>query len=97
MTHIVKKLHQQRIINAYFDFHVIEGRPGKLKWDKGILTYKNRFEVMLYHLIKFKKIYNPSKVPEKIPDKPILIWFQNLLYTGNWIAWIVDLLVFAWF
>ncbi len=68
MTHLVKKLHNQNVINAYFDFHVIEGLPGKMKWNNGILTYKNTMEAILYHLIKLKIIYIPSKEPKNIPD-----------------------------
>ena len=67
MTHLVKKLHNQKVINAYFDFHVIEGLPGKIRWHNGILTYKNSMEAILYHLIKFKKIYTPKKKILKIP------------------------------
>ena len=70
MTHIVKKCNEQKIIRAYFDFHVIEGAYGKLLWENGRLTYdNNRFEAMLYHLILFKNIYNPKKSPRKIPNK----------------------------
>lgn len=36
MTHVVKRLHQKKIVNAYFDFHVIEGLPGRLKWQRGL-------------------------------------------------------------
>ncbi|MEJ7678504.1 MAG: DUF6625 family protein [Segetibacter sp.] len=68
MTHLVKKLHKQKVINAYFDFHVIEGLPGKMKWNNGILTYKNKIEAILYHLIKLKAIYTPKKLPKKIPN-----------------------------
>ena len=68
MTHLIKKLHEKGIIKAYFDYHVIEGLPGKLKWDHGVLTYKNTFEVILYHLISLKVIYTPKKFPKKIPD-----------------------------
>lgn len=67
MTHVVKKLHKKKYINAYFDFHVIEGNPGNLKWQDGILTYKDKFEVMLYHLIKFKTVCEPAQM-EEIPD-----------------------------
>ncbi|MFT3749811.1 MAG: hypothetical protein QM768_15925 [Agriterribacter sp.] len=68
MTHVVKRLHFQKKINAYFDFLVLEGLPGKIKWDHGVLTYKNMFEAILYHLIKLKEIYTPKKIPKKIPD-----------------------------
>lgn len=68
MTHLVKKLHYQKVLNAYFDFHIIEGLPGKIKWSNGILTYKNTIEAILYHLIKLKRIYFPEKAFHKIPD-----------------------------
>jgi hypothetical protein len=68
MTQVVKKLNAQKKIRAYFDFHVIEGTHGKLKWDKGTLTYKNKFEVVLYHLIRLKTVYIPKQAPRKIPD-----------------------------
>ncbi|WAC41397.1 DUF6625 family protein [Pedobacter sp. SL55] len=54
MMHVVKRLEKEGRIKAYFDFHVIEGLPGKLKWQNGKLYYRNKYEVMLYHLIMFK-------------------------------------------
>jgi len=67
MTHVVKKLDSTNYIRAYFDFHVIEGYPGKLRWQKGKLTYKNEYEVMLYHMVRFKRICEPSRV-NHVPD-----------------------------
>lgn len=60
MTHLVKKTAMAGIIKAYFDLHIIEGTPGRLHWERGRLTYRGRYEVMLYHLIHFKKIYTPE-------------------------------------
>lgn len=68
MTHVVKKLHKQKKINAYFDTHAVEGVYGKLVWNNGTLIFKRQFEVILYHLIIFKKIYFP-KTPKRIPNK----------------------------
>lgn len=68
MTHVVKKMHNKQLINAYFDFHVIEGLPGKIKWDNGILTYNSSFEAILYHLIKFKNVCNPIRLKKNIPE-----------------------------
>lgn len=68
MTHVVKREHEKKNINAYFDFHVIEGAYGKLSWNEGVLMYDNRFEAMLYHLILFKNIYKPKRVPMAIPN-----------------------------
>ena len=68
MTHVVKRLDEEKIIKAYFDFHVIEGVNGKLSWNKGKLMYKNKYEAILYHLILFKYIYMPKKKLNSIPD-----------------------------
>ena len=67
MTHVVKKLQEQNYLNAYFNFHVIEGNPGRLRWKSGTLTYKKEFEIMLYHMVRFKKYCVPTKMT-KIPD-----------------------------
>ena len=68
MTHLVKKLHDENYIKAYFDLHAIERLTGKIKWIKGELIYKNEYEIMLYHLKHLKKRYNPDTGPKKIPD-----------------------------
>ncbi|MGN6196017.1 MAG: DUF6625 family protein [Ginsengibacter sp.] len=68
MMHVVKKMEETKRLKAYFDFHVIEGTPGKLKWEKGKLTYKNEYEVILYHLIKLKEVYHPNYSRKRIPD-----------------------------
>ena len=61
MTHVVKKLEGANYIKSYFDLFIIEGLPGKLRWTQGKLTYRNRFEILLYHLIRMKKIYAPKR------------------------------------
>lgn len=68
MMHVIKRLEEKKEIKVHFDQHIVEGRPGKLKWHEGILTYRNQFEVLLYHLIKLKEVYKPKTVPEKIPS-----------------------------
>lgn len=68
MMHVVQRLNEFGYIKTYFDLHIIEGVPGKLKWDKGILTYKRVYEVMLYHLIKLKNIYRPRTIHKTIPN-----------------------------
>ncbi len=68
MMHVVRKMEDAKNLKAYFDFHVIEGRPGRLKWNQGVLTYKNEYEVILYHLIKLKEVYKPGNQLKKIPD-----------------------------
>jgi len=69
MTHAVKKRHAEKQIQAYFDLHALEGLPGELKWEMGSLTYKGEFEILLYHLLEFKKIYSPEYMPANIPER----------------------------
>ena len=55
MMHVVKRLEEQGLIKPFFDFFVVEGLSGNLLWNNGKLYYKNKFEILLYHLIMFKK------------------------------------------
>lgn len=68
MTHVVKRLEEANYIKPYFDLFIIEGLPGKIKWNLGKLTYRNRFEILLYHLIRVKKIYTPKRSIPYIPE-----------------------------
>jgi hypothetical protein len=69
MMHVVKKMESQIYIKPFFDLYIIEGGcPGNLKWESGKLIYKNRFEVLLYHLIKFKNQFIPKREINHIPD-----------------------------
>ena len=68
LMHVVRKLEEQNAIKAYFDFHVIEGLPGKLTWNKGKLLYRNKYEVLLYHMILFKRAFKPKPSIKPVPD-----------------------------
>jgi hypothetical protein len=63
-THVVKKAD----INVSFDFILLEGVPGKIKFDKGMLVYDNKYEAALYHLYWLKRVYQPERLPKNIPD-----------------------------
>jgi hypothetical protein len=68
-THIIKAAELTGEIKAHFDFLLMEGKTGRVVFDNGKIIYKNQFEAILYHLFWLKKIYNPIKLPNKIPDK----------------------------
>lgn len=68
-THVIKEAEKKKEINAYFDFLLIEGVPGHIKFDQGRVIYKNRFEAVLYHLIKLKQVFKPKLMPKKIAGK----------------------------
>lgn len=69
MTHVVRRLMDSESIKVSFDFLIVEGLPGRLQFRNGTLLFKNRFEVMLYHLIFFKKKYSGNRQHKKIPDR----------------------------
>lgn len=62
MMHLIKRLEEEGTIQPYFDFMIVEGVPGRIQWHDGKLVYRGKFEILLYHLIHFKKIYKPKKV-----------------------------------
>jgi len=69
MTELIKKAQVSNEINPHFDFLLVEGLPGKVMFDNGKIIYKNQFEGIMYHLVRFKRIYNPSKISKTIPGK----------------------------
>ena len=82
MTHVVKKIEKRGEVKAYFNLHIIEGIPGKIKWDKGKLIYRGKFEALLYHLIYFKKVYTPRQ-DSKIPSESFTISQKKIYHQGK--------------
>jgi len=78
MTHVVKRLEDEGRLIPFFDFFIIEGLPGKLKWENGKMYYKNKFEVLFYHLIYFKSKQAPKQI-QSIPNKFAIS--PNKIYT----------------
>ncbi|MBK1895376.1 DUF6625 family protein [Chryseobacterium paridis] len=76
MTYLVKRAEADGKLKAFFDFIIIEGVPGKVKWENGKIIYKNMFEAMYYNLIRFKK---ECKVPEPIAEIPNVFSFTPKL------------------
>jgi len=69
MMHVVQKMEAENYIKPFFDLFIIEGgRPGNLKWENGKLFYKNKLEILLYHLIRFRDHYTPKAKKIVIPD-----------------------------
>lgn len=69
MLEVLVKENEKGNIIVHFDFLVVEGTPGKLKWDNGILSYNNKFEVLLYHFVAYKyNIFSKKINWDKIPD-----------------------------
>jgi hypothetical protein len=68
MTYVVKKAEAEGKLKAFFDFIIIEGATGKIKWDRGKIIYKDKYEAMFYHLIKFKTACKRPKILNPVPD-----------------------------
>ncbi|MEO8254327.1 MAG: DUF6625 family protein [Flavobacterium sp.] len=68
MEHVVRKENKNKNIKAFYDFFVIDGLSGKLKWDNGKLSYDNKFEILMYHLVEYKvNEYSKKKTWNHIP------------------------------
>lgn len=77
MHHVIMNEIKQSGLRVHFDFLIIEGLPGNLKWEKGLLTFKNKFEVLLYHLIQYKAhSFTVKRTWHLIPD----IFFIDKFY-----------------
>jgi hypothetical protein len=68
MTLVVKRAENEGRIKVFFDFIIVEGNPGNIKWDNGKVIYKDRFETMFYHLIKFKEKCKKRTILNPIPN-----------------------------
>jgi len=68
-THVVMRANASGYIRAHFDVLLIEGTPGRIRFDHGMIIYRNKYEAILYHLVRFKKAYHPAAVPDHIPDR----------------------------
>ena len=70
MTHVVRRLQEENLLKAYFDFQILEGFAGNMLWKQGSLIYRKQFEAMLYHMVRFKRKYSePLDLYRKIPDE----------------------------
>jgi hypothetical protein len=69
MSYIIMKYNDEKYIKAHFDFIVAEGFPGKIIWNNGTLTCHDGHEILLYHLIDYKKQSKEHNIAyEKIPN-----------------------------
>lgn len=68
MTWVVKQAEKEGKIRAFFDFIIVEGLPGDVKWDNGIILYKDEFEGMYYNLIRLKNVCKDHELLNPIPN-----------------------------
>ena len=70
MTHVVRRLQEENRLKAYFEFQILEGFAGNMRWKQGRLIYRKQYEAMLYHMVRFKRKYSePVDWRRKIPDE----------------------------
>jgi hypothetical protein len=68
MTHVVYKAVKQVGLLAFFDFMILDGVPGNIRWKSGKVYYKEVYEIMFYHLIRFK-LLGKKNILNPIPDE----------------------------
>lgn len=80
MTHVVIRKANEGFLRAYFDFNLLEGPVGNVKWIKGKIIYKSQFEAILYHFLKFKDHYKNKNriIPTK--ENETIYFSQNNIY-----------------
>lgn len=67
--HVILKESSSGNIRSSFRLFAIEGLPGNLKWNKGFFSYKEEYEVLLYHLIDYKSnIFTSSYIKKPVSD-----------------------------
>jgi len=84
MTDVIRSEVDSRRLKAYFFNLAIEGIPGNLKWDNGVLTNEQGQVLLLYHLNTFKNqfFYYPTKW-KQLPD----MFFVNDFYFSKYSPW----------
>jgi len=83
MTHFVKRKLKEGYLNAYFDFNLIEGTIGNVKWIKGRIIYKSQFEAILYHLLKFKDCYKKKYQLTQMKKNEAICFSKKNIYKRN--------------
>jgi hypothetical protein len=95
MHHIIKKEQKENNLKVHFDFLVIEGLPGQLKWGKGVFSFKNEFEILLYHLILYKaNKYTRKKEWRLTPDT---FYIDKYLIRKNGLTSFTGFLANTWY
>lgn len=80
LTHVVRRKEKEQYLRAYFDFNLVEGSAGNVKWNNGKVIYMNQFEAILYHFLKFKDHckHNTRLIPKN--ENEIICFSQNNIY-----------------
>jgi len=71
MYHVITREIGQHALKASFKLWAGEGLPGEIEWRNGILTFKSRYQLLLFHLIDFKnnfysRPYKGALKPESV-------------------------------
>ncbi|WP_127138999.1 DUF6625 family protein [Flagellimonas oceanensis] len=82
MHHVLIK--EKNNIRVFWDFLIIEGLPGNLKWVNGQLVFMERYETLLYHFKLFKNnILTKKKNSKAIPKKFKIYRYHIQNYSYN--------------
>lgn len=69
MTYVVIKAARDEGLRVFFDFIILDGVPGKIRWKDGKVYFKDMFEAMFYHLIQFKSKCVKKTVLSPMPNE----------------------------
>ncbi|CAA9203691.1 hypothetical protein FLA105534_04871 [Flavobacterium bizetiae] len=70
MQHVILKEEENRNLKSHFDLLICDGNPGELKWENGLLSFRNKLEILLFHMQYYKKNIFTNKILtwDEIPD-----------------------------
>jgi hypothetical protein len=70
MQHVILKEEFSENLVSHFDLLIVDGNPGQLKWENGLFSFRNKLEILLYHLQNYKNnvFANNQMEWDTIPD-----------------------------
>ncbi|MBC7935017.1 MAG: hypothetical protein H7Y86_06625 [Rhizobacter sp.] len=80
MTHVVFREKHKAKIRAYFDFNIVEGVVGGVKWKNGKIFFKQHYEAMYYHFLKFKEKCLNQAIPGFISNDHAYHFSETRIY-----------------
>ncbi|QLC64861.1 hypothetical protein LPB248_00770 [Flavobacterium sp. LPB0248] len=68
MTYLAMKGNQNGDFRVFFDHIIAQGMSNRIRWDNGIILFKDQFECLFYDMIDYKVKCKNKKVTYPIPD-----------------------------
>ena len=86
MQHVVLKEEETGNLRIHFDLLGCDGNPGKMKWDNGVFSYNDQFEILLYHFQNYKNnLFSKNDlIWDEIPDRFYIDKYSYRMTNSIW-------------